>query len=479
MTFYLAALYTLFRSWPQIKTQPARTPAWFAVSGVFALGLDAGQLLPVLQLWSHADRIQLTLSIANRFVLHPQQITNFFWPDRFGSPFDGNFQKLGNYWEACCYLGIVPILCLLYGVFAGFKLKSRDVCFWAAIFAVSVILALGRKGGLYTIAFYAIPGVKIFHDPARFLIGTSIAGPMLAAMGMDKLTPLAPKGYRPVLAGILILVTLFDLAHFDQRLYPLVSVNTVNQAIAANSSPIVPSGQRVLLNNTRPIWQTYVSYRDFRRHDPNFLRELFATHAPNTDMLFNTSDASGYEPEPPKGSVGRFMNAEATARRGDDYGLDDLGVGAVVVPSKGDNSVNTTILRNHSQPNVQCASYVIALKRQYVTIKNVSPDEVHLTIPPVASPGHVTLAGTELPGWRVEVNGQPVPISTTILGLRQIALRPGASPQIVVFRYLPEAWHFGLYLTLLCFAILLGTGIHAVLSTLTNATGPRSAPDLK
>jgi hypothetical protein len=62
----------------------------------------------------------------------------------------------------------------------------HDARFWTVVAFISVLLAMGARGGLYLIAFLLVPGVKVFHDPARFLLGAAIAIPVLAAIGLQR-----------------------------------------------------------------------------------------------------------------------------------------------------------------------------------------------------------------------------------------------------------------------------------------------------
>ncbi len=59
----------------------------------------------------------------------------------------------------------------------------------------------GPHGGLYAAAFYLLPGVGKFHDPARWLHVATFALACLAAAGPQALLlPLAPRP-RPAASG--------------------------------------------------------------------------------------------------------------------------------------------------------------------------------------------------------------------------------------------------------------------------------------
>ena len=68
-------------------------------------------------------------------------------------------------------------------------------------------LALGPKGGLYFVAYYALPGIKVFHDPARWLIITDFGLCVAAAMGWQALR--YSHRWLSLPAGVLLLWALW------------------------------------------------------------------------------------------------------------------------------------------------------------------------------------------------------------------------------------------------------------------------------
>jgi hypothetical protein len=123
-----------------------------------------------------------------------------------GRPY--HFQKgkmMPNYRQHTTYLGLVTLFLAIVGVFAWVsktrreevggrreegksqqETDYRDVPFWAAVWVVCLILALGRYTPFYRL-FYSIPYMDYLRAPVKFLHFTELAGGLLAGFGMQAL----------------------------------------------------------------------------------------------------------------------------------------------------------------------------------------------------------------------------------------------------------------------------------------------------
>jgi hypothetical protein len=144
--------------------------------------LSGAHWLPMLQLLHETPRTNLSVWGANRFPLRLEQIPLLLVPDLYGTPWQGNWLGRGNYWEVAHAVGILPLMAAI----VAWRARS-EARFWLIITFLSWWLALGTSGGLYILAYYLLPGLKAFHDPARWLIVTDFALCVAAALGWEHL----------------------------------------------------------------------------------------------------------------------------------------------------------------------------------------------------------------------------------------------------------------------------------------------------
>ncbi|MCC6728247.1 MAG: YfhO family protein [Chthonomonadales bacterium] len=273
---------------------PARAALWRVV-GWTSIGAAAAlvQLIPSAELLQHSAREDITLRQANRFVFLPEHLVNFVAPGYFGDPAHGNFWGVGNRWEPCVYQGLVP---LALAAWVTVRLWRRAaVAFFAWLGIVGVWLAFGRYGGLYLAAYYVVPGVAKFHDPARFTFLATIAISALAALGMRALRE---RGAPRALRIVLVVATAADLAWFGAHTNPGIDpVALAYRPSALAAAPTAEEG-RAFTAERQAVWDRYLSYADYGPDSAQYAHELADTLAPNIGMRFGVAEASGYEPVP-------------------------------------------------------------------------------------------------------------------------------------------------------------------------------------
>jgi hypothetical protein len=88
--------------------------------------------------------------------------------------------------EAALYLGTIPLIFAIIGIFGRPRLASRATTFWRVLVPVTFALATMPRwwpqGYLYLLA---IPGVGYFRVPARYTLLTSLGVAILAGEGFD------------------------------------------------------------------------------------------------------------------------------------------------------------------------------------------------------------------------------------------------------------------------------------------------------
>ena len=502
LTLYLAAAYGVFVLWGRKKEgqgkkegrDKSRPYVWLlALAFTVAGGLAMGQLLPTLGLVHEAARQRLSFGIVNRFYLPPNEMANFVLPYLHGTPFAGDWTARGNFWETCCYVGVIPFLLAVWGV--G---KNSTARFWAVVFGVSLLLALGGSGLLYRLAYWVLPGFRAFHDPARCLLPACFALSLLAGLGTARL-----RVSRVWVAGLCLLV-FADLAHFGRTLYPLVTPGVLSpmsaNVVRVQADPDVRAGQARVLAPTEGVWLRFTSHRSYEQNVPNYQTLWADTLTPNLTMTNGLANAFGYEPVALKnaqvttGSASHAFETKALPKEQHLAAADAgaLGVKYVALcrvdPPAADLPGLVTVRQSatlrppgHAQgPEAQvflCRNTRwlprarLAGQSAPVMLTQQGPDRVRLSW---TSPraGRLVLADTNAAGWAATLDGHAVPIQAYGGSLRALDI-PTAGPHRAEFVYAPEAWRLGLYVSLLTLSGLCGTAAFAVTRKFRRGEGIR------
>lgn len=162
-------------------------------------------------------------NFATGWSLPPADCVELFVPGFFGNdsmrppyPYWGglgrphNYQKgqmMPNYRQHTTYLGLVTVLLAICGFLAWLSQRRRpssaadlepqspaaprapsyaDVPFWAAVWVICLVLALGRYTPVYRL-FYSLPYMDYLRAPVKFLHFTELATGLLAGFGMHAL----------------------------------------------------------------------------------------------------------------------------------------------------------------------------------------------------------------------------------------------------------------------------------------------------
>jgi Bacterial membrane protein YfhO len=423
MAFYITLIWGIYRLLHLPKTE--RRPIAVELIGGVVLGvvLAMGQLLPSIALARDSVRPQMSLGEANRFFLPLQSLVgNLAWPNWQGHPADiEGYKGQGNFWEPCCYAGLVPLVLSLSVPFFLRKKRHADIAFWGVVALITFWLSFGRHAGLYAAAYYVLPGTKMFHDPARWLYIATFAMANLAGWGLHALIKQFPTWKK--IAPLFLALTTLDVLYFSARLNPVQDAALYHQA-------------RLFLNeknasvrdyDTRAWWEVMTpknSYAPVRTPESTLV--LLTSGVPNLNMLGGIREAGGYEPI----SLAHYAPYLAQLRS------------------------QTIPLPTHR------ASWQSSLLPDELAlpIKEISPEEIQIGVPQFGVPGTVTLRDTDAAGWTAFVDNIPTPYEHSIESaegaegvFRRINVPAGASK--IVFRYDPTPLRLGI------FASLLGSGI--------------------
>ena len=523
LTLYLATAWGVF----VLRAHPLRrqTAGRLLLSGLVAVGLAAGQILPAVALFRDAARQKLSFHVVNRFFLPDHQLGNFLLPRLHGHPYWGDWTARGNFWETCCYVGWLSFGLALWGGVAAWREGGMTAArFWTGVFGFGVWMAMGGSGGLYYLAYFVLPGFRAFHDPARCLLWACFALSLLAGYGWERMAPPAPNSggagvreedevgrgesgfpsYTPRIGGggAILLLAFADLAHFGRTLYPLAvpaALFPVAPNIAAvQSDPDIQAHQARILTPTAGVWLRFTGLKSFRQDVPGYQGLWADTLTPNLMMPYGLRDAYGYEPVSLKdaqttdgGAAKAFDPKAKLEERAEAAGLAGaLGVKYVAVcrvapPEKTiPGLVPVRAALTLAPPGRQSgpgASVFLSRNARWqprarlegssapVRIQEYGPDRLTLTCV-TTGPARLVLADTQAAGWHGAVDGRASPIETYGGSLRAVRL-PEAGAHTVVFTYSPTPYRLGLYLSLLTLAGLAGAGAFAAIRKIARRGG--------
>jgi len=176
----------------------------------FSIGFAAVEMVPQLAVrpWllrSHASLPEV--GIPPRYHLQALNAFQLLSPDALGGP--SSYYGADNYWETLFSIGLAP---LVLGVIATLRHPDRKlVRGWLVLAGLAVWFACGRHLGLFAIVYSLVPGMSWFRVPARSLFLATLAGAVLAGLGVEALRirmtgPRAGPRFAVRCAGIMFMI---------------------------------------------------------------------------------------------------------------------------------------------------------------------------------------------------------------------------------------------------------------------------------
>jgi hypothetical protein len=194
------------------------------VTGALVAGIAAAQLLPFLDLLKHSHRDSGFAD--SGWAMPVSGLANFIEPlFHCGPAGHGVFMQYDQYWTASYYVGVGT---LLLAIVAVWRVPQGRVRVLALMAVVSVAMALGKSGALYTIVKTVLPQLGFMRYPIKFVVVAVFALPFLAAFAVRWVQEAAVGSTRErkslklgvavllvVLAGIVVLEWKFPMGHDD------------------------------------------------------------------------------------------------------------------------------------------------------------------------------------------------------------------------------------------------------------------------
>jgi len=150
---------------------------------VLVFALSAAQLLPFLDLVTHAQRETGYTDL--RWSMPGFGLANFLVPMAFGSTVsEGIFFQHGQYWTSSYYLGIGT---LWLALFATIFIRERRVRLLTFIAILGLLCALGENTPFYPLVRRFIPQLSFITYPVKFVMAVVFAAPLLAAFALANL----------------------------------------------------------------------------------------------------------------------------------------------------------------------------------------------------------------------------------------------------------------------------------------------------
>lgn len=431
MQFYLVVAWCCF----QTKRETAvRVWSALALAGILAGGLAAGQLLSVVEHARASVRPELTLAHANRFYLPTYELKLLVLPNALGNPATSRpWQGHGNFWEPCCYGGVLPVLLAAAGLFL-LKSLRREAHFWLGVAVIGFWLALGRRAGLFSVVFTLLPGVKQFHDPARFLYLGTFGLSLFAVLVVERLL------VRRAVWGILLLVVAaLDVVSFSRTLNPTINPERLAAGRIRLAQRLAGQARVFHAAPYRP-WSRWVSYHDARIvQEPGELEAFLDSATPNLPLWVGVRQAGGYEPVVRQdvywaldalGTLPLSVSALTPTQLG--Y-LGSWGVGSV----QGYDSDGREVTQRSIDP----------------VLPRVSQGQLHEPTPQWAwialAPdpvGELVFRDTLAPGWHAQAGTMALRLGPEQEIFRRVTVPTGAKR--IDFHYDPTAWRVGVFLSL-------------------------------
>jgi hypothetical protein len=209
-TFFMCGVVTALYCVPALLGSESRGRLLIALAimAVAPLGLAAVQLWTGLEMAGQGVRSGgMPFEFASSFSLPPENLLTLLAPEMLGEAtlFKRSYFGRWFYWDTSVYFGAIALVLAVHGAVTGRSSLRARAC---ALFAITLVLALGAYTPVYEWIYAFVPGFDHVRAPSKFGFHVGLFGAALAAIGLHRLM-LEPARVRAgcVTAALLAVVT--------------------------------------------------------------------------------------------------------------------------------------------------------------------------------------------------------------------------------------------------------------------------------
>jgi len=165
-----------------------RTTVGLGGAVVIAFLLSAIQLLPTAEYLLHSHRAaEVAHELAFTYSFWPWRLLGLLMPNLFGNPATGDYWGYANFWEDAIYIGLLPIILIIFAIWRGIKQNrySSIIALQIILIFGSLILALGKNTPIFPFLFNNVPTFNLFQAPTRWTVILEFALVIMAAIGAE------------------------------------------------------------------------------------------------------------------------------------------------------------------------------------------------------------------------------------------------------------------------------------------------------
>ncbi|MDP2649852.1 MAG: YfhO family protein [bacterium] len=181
--FYLFVFllgFIIFRTFFIDKEDRLRKLSIFCLIFILPILLSAGQLLPMIELFSQSARAPYPQSSFLKLLIPPFHFVTMFVPDFFGNPATRNYWISGTYIERVMYIGVIPLIFIIYAF-----CKKQSSQFWFFSISAITVLLLAFDTFIGKIIYsFQLPFIST-AVPTRIMFLFSFCASMIAGFGFE------------------------------------------------------------------------------------------------------------------------------------------------------------------------------------------------------------------------------------------------------------------------------------------------------